>query len=452
MAGFLEKLFHWYDKNARDFPFRHTRDPYLIWLSEIIMQQTRIEQGVPYYDKFVNVFPGVHDLAAASEEEVLKQWQGLGYYSRARNLHSTANEVVEKYAGRFPETYDGLRSLKGVGDYTAAAIASVCFGLPHPVVDGNVIRFITRHFGITGTVEKAGVKKEIQDVLMRLMGEVSGLSGCSSATELIRPTIGSIPKPGKPFASSLLCMAFTEPSPGGDPASVPDATEQPDNPSKPDFATSLPRHLATSEEEQPGAPVKSDFATSLPRYFATSSLPGLFNQAMIEFGAMYCVPRNPECGACIFSNSCYALKHNMVGQLPVKKQQQALRSRYFNYLVISVKGREGFYFRKRSENDILKGLYEFPLIETSGAVSPRKLKSSPGWEKLFGRSRADLISYTSDIIHILSHQKIITKFFSIEIKKPSEKIGILVHPEKIAELPVARIIEKYFGLYPLPGD
>ena len=374
MSGFLEKLFHWYDKNARDFPFRHTRDPYLIWLSEIIMQQTRIEQGVPYYDKFVNVFPGVHDLAAASEEEVLKQWQGLGYYTRARNLHSAANEVVEKYAGRFPETYDGLRSLKGIGDYTAAAIASVCFGLPHPVVDGNVIRFITRHFGITGPVDKAGVKKEILEVLVKLMGE------------------------------------------------------------------------------RPGIPEKPNFAISLFRYFATSDFPGLFNQAMIEFGAMYCVPRNPDCSACIFSNSCYALKHNMVGRLPVKKQQQALRPRYFNYLVISVKGRDGLYFRKRSENDIWKGLYEFPLIETRGAVSPRKLKSSPGWEKLFVGSNADLVSHTGDIIHILSHQKIITKFFSIEIKKPSETFGILVQTEKIAELPVARIIEKYFEMYPLQGD
>jgi len=374
MAGFLEKLFEWYDKNARDFPFRRTRDPYHIWLSEIILQQTRIEQGVPYYDKFVNVFPGIHDLAAASEEEVLKQWQGLGYYSRARNLHSTANEVVEKYAGRFPETYDGLRSLKGVGDYTAAAIASVCFGLQHPVVDGNVIRFITRHFGITGPVDKAGVKKEIMEVLMKLMEDVSDI------------------------------------------------------------------------------PAKLDFATSPPRYLATSTFPGLFNQAMIEFGAMYCVPRNPECSACIFSDSCHAWKHNMVGQLPVKKQQPALRSRYFNYLVISVKGREGFYFRKRSGNDIWKGLYEFPLLETKGSIAPQKLQSSPGWKKLFGRSRADLISHTGDIIHILSHQKIITKFYTLEIKEPSETFGILVHPEKIAELPVARIIEKYFELYPLPGD
>jgi len=428
MTDFLSKLLTWYQSNARDFPFRRTTDPYLIWLSEIIMQQTRIEQGVPYYDKFVRVFPSVYDLAGASEEDVLKQWQGLGYYSRARNLHSTANEVVEKYAGRFPETYDGLRSLKGVGDYTAAAIASVCFGLPHPVVDGNVVRFITRHFGITGPVDKAGVKKEIMEVLLNLMEEVSGLDSGSSATELLRPTSGSLPKPGKPFASSLLRLAFTESSPGGDPASVPDATEP----------------LSTHET--------SIFATSLLRHFATYTGPGIFNQAMIEFGAMYCVPRNPDCRACIFSDSCYALKHQMVGQLPVKKQQLALKPRYFNYLVINVKGSDGLYFGKRSGNDIWKGLYEFPLIETKEAVSPQKLSSSPEWKKLFGRNKVEMISHTGDTIHILSHQKIITRFYNLEIKKPSETFGTLVRAEKINGLPVARIIEKYFEMYPMTGD
>jgi|APCry1669188970_1035186.scaffolds.fasta_scaffold00081_28 adenine-specific DNA glycosylase len=433
MNSFLKKLFCWYQANARDFPFRRTKDPYLIWLSEIIMQQTRIEQGVPYYDKFVRVFPGVYDLAGASEEDVLKQWQGLGYYSRARNLHSTANEIVEKYAGRFPETYEGLRSLKGVGDYTAAAIASVCFGLPHPVADGNVIRFITRHFGITGPVDKAGVKKEIMDVLTKLMGDVSGFVGSSSATELMRPTVARIFTPplrsrfAEPDAACVKCFAPIKPSQGGDPASGTDAADLPTNPST------------------------SNFATSLLRHFATYTGPGLFNQAMIEFGAMYCIPRNPDCKACIFANSCYALKHTMVGQLPVKKQQQALKQRYFNYLVISVKGSDGLYFGKRSGNDIWKGLYEFKLIETKEAVSPQKLKSSPEWKKLFGRSAVDIVSHTGDIIHILSHQKIITRFYKLEIKKPSETFGMLVQAEKIPGLPIARIIEKYFEMYPLVG-
>jgi A/G-specific adenine glycosylase len=369
MNGFLNMLFNWYLENARDFPFRRTRDPYLIWISEIIMQQTRIEQGVPYYKRFVNTFPGIHDLAGASEEDVLKQWQGLGYYTRARNLYITANEVVEKYAGRFPETYEGLRSLKGIGDYTAAAIASVCFGLPHPVMDGNVIRFITRHFGITGLVDKAGVKKEIIDVLLSLMEEVSGVR------------VGSIAE---------------------EPLSTPDNKD-----------------------------------------FATSTLPGLFNQAMIEFGATYCLPRNPDCNKCIFTAGCYALKHGMVNELPLKKQQQALKTRYFHYLVIHVKGRQGIYFRKRTGNDIWKGLYEFPMLETSGPDSLQGLMNSPAWKQYFGKTPIKLLSQTAPANHLLSHQKITASFCSLEIEKPSAKCGMFIRPNKIHELPVARILEKY---------
>lgn len=403
MADFLDKLLSWYGANARDFPFRDTTDPYLIWLSEIIMQQTRIEQGVPYYNKFADVFPTIHDLAGASEEEVLKQWQGLGYYSRARHLHATANEVVEKYNGKFPGTYEELRALKGIGDYTAAAIASVCFGLPHPVVDGNVTRFITRHFGITGAVDKAETKKEILEVLTGLME--SRLWDGSSATELLRPTNGSLPKPGKPFASSLLRLASPESSPSGDPAAIPDATEPSLN-------------LLTS---------------------------GTFNQAMIEFGATYCTPRNPDCSECIFSESCYALKYGIVEKLPLKKQQQALKPRYFHYLVISVRGRNGWYFRKRSGNDIWKGLYEFPLIETSKPVTLPRLMSSADWKKLFGKTEFVVKGQGNATTHLLSHQKIIAKFYSLEINSPSDKFGILIHPKKMHELPVPRIMERYLN-------
>ncbi|MCX6286989.1 MAG: A/G-specific adenine glycosylase [Bacteroidetes bacterium] len=354
MTDFLDKLLSWYEANARDFPFRRTKDPYLIWLSEVIMQQTRIDQGVPYYNKFVKAFPSVQSLAGAGEEEVLKQWQGLGYYTRARNLHSTANEITEKYGGKFPETYEGLRSLKGIGDYTAAAIASVCFGLPHPVMDGNVIRFVTRHFGITGAVDEAGTKKEILEVLSELMGY------CDERNHAITP-----------------------------------------------------------------------------------SWPGTFNQAMIEFGATYCVPRNPNCQDCIFNASCYALQYGMVDSLPEKKQQQPLRPRYFHYLVIRVRGRKGLYFRKRTENDIWKGLYEFPLLETSKPVSLPRLMNSLEWKQYFGKTPVKILSQTGSINHLLSHQKIIATFYSMEIEQPSEKFGALIHPKNIHELPVARILEKY---------
>ena len=354
MTDFLHKLFSWYQANSRDFPFRQTTDPYLIWLSEVIMQQTRIEQGVPYYIRFSSVFPTVHDLAAAKEDEVLRQWQGLGYYSRARNLHTTANEIVEKYGGRFPGTYEELRSFKGIGDYTAAAIASVCFGLPYPVMDGNVTRFITRHFGISGPSDKAETKKEIMDVLTRLM---------------------------------------------------------------------------------------NDFRESFPG----SPNPGMFNQAMIEFGAIYCVPRNPVCSGCIFRTSCFAILHDIVDKIPLKKPQQPLKPRYFNYLVIQVRGRKGLYLHKRTENDIWKGLYEFPLIETSRTVTFPRLMNSASWKEYFGTTIVKVLGQTTAISHLLSHQKIIAKFFSLEIDKPSAKFGILIHTKKINELPVARILEKFIG-------
>lgn len=146
--SFSEKILAWYHTNKRELPWRSTRDPYKIWLSEIILQQTRVVQGMPYYQRFLEAFPSVHDLADASEETVLKLWQGLGYYSRARNLHATAKMVVNEYGGEFPDTYEGLKSLKGVGDYTASAVASICFDVPEPVVDGNVYRVLARYFGV----------------------------------------------------------------------------------------------------------------------------------------------------------------------------------------------------------------------------------------------------------------------------------------------------------------
>ena len=288
---------------------------------------------------------------------------GLGYYTRARNLHTTANEIVEKYGGEFPETYEGLLSLKGVGDYTAAAIASVCFGLPHPVMDGNVTRFITRHFGITGFVDQAAVKKEIMDVLARLMDG-----------------IGSLPMSGKQFARSLT--------------------------------------------------------------------PGNFNQSIIEFGALYCVPRNPNCPECVFADSCYALKYAMVEELPLKKQQQPLKPRYFHYLIVQVRGKKGFYFHKRTENDIWKGLYEFPLIETSKPATLERLINTPDWKKFFGMSRFKVRWQSTAKSHLLSHQKITAKFYDLEIEEPSEEFGILVPTEKINELPVPKIIEKQLNREP----
>src|ERR1035438_4760279 len=150
---FADILLSWYEGNKRTLPWRGIHDPYKIWLSEIILQQTRIQQGLPYYERFVEAFPTVFDLANASEDQVLKLWQGLGYYSRARNLHATANKIVEDYDGIFPNTFEELLKLKGIGTYTASAIASFAYNLPSPVVDGNVYRLLSRYFGINTPID-----------------------------------------------------------------------------------------------------------------------------------------------------------------------------------------------------------------------------------------------------------------------------------------------------------
>ncbi|MEC7264824.1 MAG: A/G-specific adenine glycosylase [Bacteroidota bacterium] len=167
--SFSHKILDWYHAHKRELPWRETRDPYKIWLSEIMLQQTRVAQGMPYYHSFLEAFPTVHDLARAPEEMVLKLWQGLGYYSRARNLHATAKMVVEEFGGEFPRTYEEIKSLKGVGDYTASAIASFCFDVPEPVVDGNVYRVLSRYFGIDLPINSPSGVKYFKELAREVM-------------------------------------------------------------------------------------------------------------------------------------------------------------------------------------------------------------------------------------------------------------------------------------------
>ncbi|MBK8585178.1 MAG: A/G-specific adenine glycosylase [Bacteroidetes bacterium] len=170
MKEFGRKVISWYKKNKRDLPWRNTEDPYKIWLSEVILQQTRVDQGMAYYHRFTETFLDVHALAAASEDEILKLWQGLGYYSRARNLHAASKDIVERFNGDFPDNYDDIKSLKGIGEYTAAAIASFAFKLPHAVVDGNVFRLLSRYFGIKTPIDSSSGKKEFTELANRLLG------------------------------------------------------------------------------------------------------------------------------------------------------------------------------------------------------------------------------------------------------------------------------------------
>lgn len=319
---FVAELLSWYRKNKRSLPWRGTKDPYKVWLSEIILQQTRVEQGTAYYHAFTEKYPDVRALAKASEDQVLKTWEGLGYYSRARNLHFTAKKIVNELDGKFPATHAGLLELKGVGDYTASAISSICFGEVQPVVDGNVFRFLSRYFGITTPIDSTKGKKEFRAV----------------AEELI-----------------------------------------------------------------------------------TRKDPGTFNQAMMEFGARQCVPRNPDCGACVFRLSCVALKKKLVTTLPVKEKKTKVTDRYFFYLVI--KNGKNTFIKQRKGKGIWQGLFEFPVMETEARVDAKAAMKSVAWKKLSGGLKLNVTDISDEHVHILSHQKLHIRFVTSELKGKASLSG-----------------------------
>ncbi len=340
-------LIAWYLSNARSLPWRETSDPYSIWLSEIILQQTRVNQGLPYYQRFMNEFPDVTALAEAPADKVLKLWQGLGYYSRARNMHRAAKMLVEQFNGSFPSNYDKIRSLPGIGDYTAAAIASFAFGLPFAVVDGNVIRVLSRLFGV-----------------------------------------------GLP----------------------PDSTEG-----------------------------KKEFAR-IARNCLDSDRPALYNQAIMEFGALYCTASNPGCDDCIFRLKCLAYNKGEVGRFPVKKKKANIRSRYMNYLLIHY--RQKTYLNQRLANDIWQNLYDLPVIETTTPRTAVQITKSKTWKDMFEGILPGIVSVTEGPVHKLSHQHIYLRFFEIKLeKKPGPKFQnnfIEVETQNVVNYPVPKPIEKIF--------
>lgn len=322
--SFSAEIIRWYQENKRDLPWRRSRDPYVIWLSEVILQQTRVDQGLPYFHRFLERFPDIRSFAEASEDDILRLWQGLGYYSRARNMHRAARQVMEEHEGRFPVDYDSLIRLKGVGEYTAAAIASFAGGEARAVVDGNVFRLLARYFGIDTAINSGRGKKEFQLL----------------ADELI-----------------------------------------------------------------------------------DSRKPGIYNQAIMEFGSRQCKPRNPDCSLCVLQLDCRALRENRVDSLPVKQKSGPSRNRYFNYLVVEDGDR--LLMNKRGPRDIWENLYELPLIETNQPVLPgfleendRNSANSTYREFLeavgeyFG-PQASLSYVDGPVKHVLSHQNLYVVFWSV---------------------------------------
>ena len=342
---FHKTLTYWYLKNRRDLPWRNSSEPYRIWLSEIMLQQTRIEQGLPYYLKFIDAFPSVFDLAAASQEDVLKLWQGLGYYSRARNLHETAIFVAIHLNGHFPKSYKELLLLKGVGEYTASAIASICYNEPAAVVDGNVYRVLARYFDIDTPINSTAGIKEFKDLALQLLD-----------------------------------------------------TEN----------------------------------------------PGVYNQAIMEFGALHCKPQQPLCETCPLANSCLGLKNNNIGDLPVKLKKAKVKKRYFNYLVfLSEENRT--IIKQRIGKGIWEGLYQFPLLETDEPVCAEKLLFDEKFVELTGKGIQQIRLFNeTPIVHKLSHQHIYTRFWVIEKKILLEES---VPVENLKEYPVPVLIANFLNEY-----
>ncbi len=336
---FSKKLITWYLQNKRSMPWRKTTDPYRIWLSEIILQQTRVAQGLPYYLSFTETFPTVFDLANANEEQVLKLWQGLGYYSRARNLHATAKYVANDLNGVFPDTYIGLLKLKGVGDYTASAIASICYKEAVPVVDGNVYRVLSRYFGIETPINSTEGVKEFKKLAISLM-----------------------------------------------------------------------------DHDEPAD----------------------YNQAIMEFGALQCKPKNPYCIVCPLNDSCESLKNGKVTVLPVKLKKLKIKKRYFNYIVLLVNNSQTI-IQQRVGNGIWKGLYEFPLIENE-TIDITKITSDTTIKNIIEDKNYEIVPYNEDpIIHKLSHQHLYTKFYIIRL----DAIGVISKNQKLIDY-------KDIKTYPVP--
>ena len=334
-------LLQWFQENGRDLPWRQTRDPYAIWLSEIILQQTQVKQGWEYWERFMRRWPTVEALAAATEDEVLREWQGLGYYSRARNLHYAARQIVAR--GSFPNTIEDIKKLKGVGDYTAAAIGSIAFNLPVAVVDGNVYRVLSRYFGIDTPI---------------------------NTTE------------GKKLFATL-------------------AQEQ---------------LLPALNREGMGA--------------------GLYNQAIMDFGAIQCTPQSPKCDDCPLMESCEAFRTNRIQELPVKLKTLKIRERHLIFIYIRYKGQTAIH--RRGAGDIWQGLYE-PLSIDGGQLTVDNWAA----QNHYPLSTAKCQLLLKNVRHVLTHRILYADFYLWEPdEQPSLPSDYIWIPESdIDNYALPRLIE-----------
>jgi A/G-specific adenine glycosylase len=310
------------EENNRKMPWKGERDPYKIWLSEIILQQTRVEQGLKYYNNFIKSFPDINKLAKAPDEKVFKMWEGLGYYTRCRNLIATARYITKECKGKFPDTYNEINALKGVGPYTAAAISSFAFNLPYAVVDGNVFRVLARVFGIDKPIDSAKGKK---------------------------------------------------------------------------------------------------YFTRLADMLLEKKRPGIYNQAIMDFGAVICKPVSPLCGDCVFRKKCSAFLNNKVSKLPVKGKKISIRKRWFYYLVMEYENK--IAIRRRGNKDIWQDLYEFPLIETVNKCNEKDILKIAEKKKWILKREHEVLSISPIFKQQLSHQLISGQFIKLNLKRKTQPVN-----------------------------
>jgi A/G-specific adenine glycosylase len=338
-------LIAWYIQNNRHLPWRNTKDPYRIWISEIILQQTRVCQGLDYYVRFLQRFPNIQSLAEADQEEVLKHWQGLGYYSRARNMHEAAQSIQLNFRGIFPQRYEDIIALKGVGSYTAAAIVSFAWNQPYPVIDGNVYRVLGRLFAVDVPYDTGKGKKLYEELACSLM----------------------------------------------DPQRA-----------------------------------------------------GLHNQAMMEFGALQCVPQKPDCSQCPLNNKCLGFASGVPQRFPVKQHIIKVRERFFNYFFIRHEGNT--YLSRRVKKDIWEGLFEFPLIETPHSMSFEEICETATFKSLFHETgKTSFSPVSNEVKHVLTHQILYARFYKVEIQTDNSCLRDYIKTplEKITDYAVPRLIHRF---------
>lgn len=347
---FSDELLQWYSTVRRDLPWRRNADPYQIWVSEVMLQQTRVETVIPYFERFMRHFPTLAALAEASEEDVVKEWEGLGYYSRARNLQAAVREVAERYGGVVPDSYADMLSLRGVGSYTAGAVLSIAYGLPVPAVDGNVMRVFARLYGLQEDVSTVSAKKQIESWVQAM----------------------------------------------------------------------LPADRASD-----------------------------FNQALMELGALICLPKTPRCRECPVRSHCSALAEGTQVLLPIKKRKKTPQEQYFvGYLA---QAEETLCVRRRPQTGLLAGLWEVPMTPihvTDTSIVTREHAASFAHSALSGHgfTNCSPLQYLGQYTHVFSHIKwIIWLFQTYSTERASLPAHRWISPEERAELSFGQVFRRMFA-------